>query len=79
MDSDITPCVCVCSDPRVINKVISVCLNHTALCSWVNIRVNGKDSSSVVCVFSVRPPILNNNDFLMWTCDYIVMVKYGSS
>lgn len=68
---------CVC--PRVINKVVSVGLNHAALCSWVNIRVSWKDSSSIVCVFSVRPLILNNNDFLMWTCDYIVMVKYGFS
>lgn len=72
-------CVHVCSNPLVINKVVSVCLNHAALCSWVNIRVNGEDSYSIVSVFSVRPPILNNNDFLMWNCDYIVMVKYGSS
>lgn len=81
-DNDITlrVCVvCVCSKPPVINKVVSVCLNHAAPCSWVNIRVNGKDSYSIVSVFSVRPLILNNNDFLMWTCDYIVMVKYGSS
>lgn len=72
-------CVCVSSNPCVINKVVSVCLNHTALCSRVNMRVNGKDSYGIVSVFSVRPPILNNNDFLMWNCDYIVTVKYGSS
>lgn len=72
-------CLCVFSNPHVINTVVSVCLNHAALCSWVNIHVNGKDSSGVVSVFSVRTPILNNNDFLMWNCDYIVMVKYESS
>lgn len=65
-------CVCVSSNPCVINKVVSVCLNHAALCSRVNMRVNGKDSYGIVSVFSVRPPILNNNDFLMWNCDYIV-------
>ncbi len=46
----------VCSNPRVINKVVSLRLNHAALCSWVNSRVNGEDSYSIVSVFSVRPP-----------------------
>lgn len=67
----------MCVQTRVINKVVSVCLNHAALSSRVNVSVNGKDSWSIVSVFSVRPRILNNNDFLMWSCDYTVMVKYG--
>lgn len=51
-------------------------LNQADLCSRVNMRINGSDSSGLVSVFSARSPILNNNDFLMWNCDYIVRVKY---
>lgn len=40
-DDDITVFVCVCKEHHVINMVVSVCLNHAALCSWVNSRVNG--------------------------------------
>lgn len=69
----------VCVETRVINKVVSMCLNHAALASRVNIRVNGQDSESRAGVFSVRARILNNNDFLMWNCDYNVLVKYGFS
>lgn len=69
----------VCSRPHVINKAVSAHLNHSGLCSWVNTQVNGKNNNSKVSVFSVRSTILNNNDFLMWTCDYTVTVKYGSS
>jgi len=28
--------------------------------------------------FLDEAPILNNNDFLMQSCDYVVMVKYGA-
>lgn len=53
---DDTTLWCVCSSPHVINKIVSVCLNHAALCSWVNIRVNGKDSYSKVSVFLRQAP-----------------------
>lgn len=64
------------SKPCQINKVVSMCLNQTDLCSRVNMRINGSDSSGLVSVFSARSLILNNNDFLMGNCDYIVRVKY---
>lgn len=72
-------CVRVSPSVRAINTVASVRLNHAAPLSRVNTRVNGKGGSSAVSVFPVGPRILNNNDFLMWNCDYIVTVRYGSS
>lgn len=64
------------SKPCQVNKVVSMRLNQADLCSRVNMRINGSDSSGLVSVFSARSLILNNNDFLMWNCDYIVRVKY---
>lgn len=32
----------------------------------------------IASVFLDEAPILNNNDFLMRSCDYVVMVKYGA-
>lgn len=72
-------CVCASSKPPVINKAVSVRLNHAVPPSKVNTRVNGEDGYNIVSVFSVGPLILNNNDFLMWNCDYIVTVKYSSA
>lgn len=32
----------------------------------------------IASVFLDEAPILNNNDFLMRSCDYVVRVKYGA-
>lgn len=54
-------------------------LNHLSLCSWVNMCAERQRLRDFIAsVFLDEASILNNNDFLMCSCDYVVMVKYGA-
>lgn len=65
--------------------VINKCCKRALKSRWpsvqgVNMRKNAaRQLERRQCFLSRAHRILNNNDFLMWNCDYIVMVRYGSS